>query len=95
MTLAAAARYGPERVRFNLIAPALIETPMARRAVEDAGIRAYLETKQPMAGGPGQAEDCAEAAVYLCAPESRFVTGAVLTVDGGWCVSEGQIGGRG
>ena len=90
MTLASAARYAPERVRFNLIAPGLIATPMAARAVGDPSIRAYLATKQPMAGGPGTADDCAEGALYLCEPASRFVTGTVLTVDGGWCVSEGQ-----
>ena len=91
MTLAAAARYARDRIRFNLIAPGLIDTPMAARAVGDPAIRAYLATKQPMAGGPGTAEDCAEAALYLCEPASRFVTGVVLNVDGGWCVSEGQI----
>jgi NAD(P)-dependent dehydrogenase (short-subunit alcohol dehydrogenase family) len=90
MTLSAAARYAPERIRFNLIAPALIDTPMAARAVGDPTIRAYLATKQPMAGGPGSPDDCAEAALYLCEPASRFVTGIVLAVDGGWCVSEGQ-----
>ena len=91
MTLAAAARYAPERVRFNLIAPALIDTPMAARAVGDAAIRRYLETKQPLAAGPGTAEDCAAAALYLCEPAARFVTGAELSVDGGWCISEGQF----
>jgi NAD(P)-dependent dehydrogenase (short-subunit alcohol dehydrogenase family) len=90
LTLSAAARYARDRVRFNLIAPGLIETPMAARAVGDPAIRAYLATKQPMAGGPGTPDDCAEAALYLCEPASRFVTGTVLTVDGGWCVSEGQ-----
>lgn len=90
MTLAAAARYAPDRIRFNLIAPALIDTPMATRAVDDPAVRRYLETKQPLASGPGTAADCAEAALYLCEPASRLVTGAVLTVDGGWCVSEGQ-----
>ncbi len=89
MTQTAAARYAAERVRFNLIAPGVIDTPMAARAVGDPAIRRYLETKQPMAGGPGKPEDCAEAALYLCEPASRFVTGTVLTVDGGWCVSEG------
>ena len=44
-----------------------------------------------MAGGPGTPEDCAEAALFLCEPASRFLTGVVLNVDGGWCVSEGQI----
>jgi NAD(P)-dependent dehydrogenase (short-subunit alcohol dehydrogenase family) len=90
LTLAAASRYARERVRFNLLAPGLIDTPMAARAVGDPEVRAYLATKQPLAGGPGSADDCAEAALYLCEPASRFVTGAVLTVDGGWSLSEGQ-----
>lgn len=91
MTLNAAARYARDRIRFSLIAPALIETPMAVRAVADPAIRAYLATKQPLAGGPGTPEDCAEAALFLCEPASRFLTGVVLNVDGGWCVSEGQL----
>ncbi|MBX6315413.1 MAG: SDR family oxidoreductase [Isosphaeraceae bacterium] len=90
MTLGAAARYAPDRIRFNLIAPGLIATPMAARAVADPAIRAYLKTKQPLANGPGQADDVAAAALYLCEPAARFVTGAVLPVDGGWCVCEGQ-----
>jgi NAD(P)-dependent dehydrogenase (short-subunit alcohol dehydrogenase family) len=90
MTLVAAARYAGDGIRFNLIAPALIDTPMARRAVESQSIRHYLQTKQPIAGGPGAPEDCAEAALYLCEPSSRFVTGVELTVDGGWSISDGQ-----
>lgn len=89
MTTAAAARYARDRIRFNLLAPGLIDTPMAARAVGDPAIRRYLADRQPLGGGPGTAEDCAEAALYLCEPASRFVTGAVLNVDGGWCVSEG------
>jgi NAD(P)-dependent dehydrogenase (short-subunit alcohol dehydrogenase family) len=57
--------------------------------VHDARIRPYLAAKQPIAGGPGSAADVAEAALYLCEPAARFVTGAELVVDGGWCVSEG------
>jgi NAD(P)-dependent dehydrogenase (short-subunit alcohol dehydrogenase family) len=89
LTLAAAARYAPDRIRFNLLTPGLIDTPMAARAVNDDRLRPYLMSKQPMAGGPGSAGDVAEAALYLCEPASRFVTGAELVVDGGWCVSEG------
>jgi len=44
-----------------------------------------------LCGGPGMPEDCAEAALFLCEPASRFVTGVILNVDGGWCVSEGQL----
>ena len=91
MTLNAGARYARDRIRFNLIAPALIETPMAVRAVADPAIRAYLATKQPLARGPGTPEDCAEAALFLCEAASRFLTRVVLNVDGGWCVSEGQV----
>lgn len=93
MTRAAAARYARDGVRFNLLVPGLIDTPMAARAVNDPRTREYLKTKQPLSGGPGTAEDCAEAALFLCEPASRLVTGAVLTVDGGWCVSEGQVPG--
>ena len=92
MTLACAAQYAPERIRFNLLVPGLIDTPMASRAVADPAIQTYLATKQPMTGGPGEPADCAEAAVYLCEPASRFVTGVELTVDGGWSVSEGRPG---
>jgi NAD(P)-dependent dehydrogenase (short-subunit alcohol dehydrogenase family) len=90
MTLAAAARYAGDRVRFNLLAPGLIETPMSARAVSDPAIRGYLASKQPVTGGPGSPDDCAEGALYLCESASRFVTGVVLTIDGGWCISEGQ-----
>ncbi len=88
LTLAAAARYAAERIRFNLLVPGLIDTPMATRAVNDPVIRPYIAARQPIAGGPGSVEDVAEAALYLCEPASRFVTGAELVVDGGWCVSE-------
>jgi NAD(P)-dependent dehydrogenase (short-subunit alcohol dehydrogenase family) len=93
MTLAAAARYARDRIRFNLLAPGLIDTPMAARAMGNPAIRAYLATKQPIRGGPGTPDDCAEAALYLCEPASRFVTATILTIDGGWCVSEGQHSG--
>jgi NAD(P)-dependent dehydrogenase (short-subunit alcohol dehydrogenase family) len=75
-----------------VIAPGLIDTPMAARAVQDPAIREFLRTKQPLAHGPGRTEDCADAAVFLCSDEARFITGVVLPVDGGWCVSEGQYG---
>lgn len=90
MSKLAAARYAPDKIRVNVIAPSLIDTPMSARACQDDDIRRYLQSKQPLGGGPGRPEDCADAAVYLCSDEARFVTGTVLAVDGGWCVSEGQ-----
>ena len=90
MSRLAAASYAANNIRINVIAPGLIDTPMAERACNDPAIRQFLQSKQPLTGGPGRPEDCSDAAVFLCSDESRFITGAVLPVDGGWCVSEGQ-----
>jgi NAD(P)-dependent dehydrogenase (short-subunit alcohol dehydrogenase family) len=87
----AAARYAADKIRVNVLAPGLIDTPMAARALADPAIRAFLETKQPLGPGPAMPEDCADAAVFLCSDEARFITGAVLPIDGGWSVSEGQF----
>src|SRR5262249_30482156 len=51
LTLAAAARYAAEGIRFNLIEPGLIDTPMAARAVADPAIRSYVAARQPISGG--------------------------------------------
>ncbi|MCI0456430.1 MAG: SDR family oxidoreductase [Gemmataceae bacterium] len=85
----AAARYAADGIRVNVLAPGLIDTPMAARAVSDPVILDYLRAKQPLRGGPGQADDCSDAAVFLCSDEARFITGSVLPVDGGWCVGDG------
>jgi NAD(P)-dependent dehydrogenase (short-subunit alcohol dehydrogenase family) len=86
----AAARYAAEGIRVNVLAPGLVDTPMAERALSDPAIAAYLRTKQPLAGGPVAAADCAAAAVFLCGDEARHITGAVLTLDGAWSLSEGS-----
>jgi NAD(P)-dependent dehydrogenase (short-subunit alcohol dehydrogenase family) len=85
-----ASSYAAAGIRVNAIAPALVSTPMAARACGDPAIIHYLQTKQPLAGGPARPEDCSDAAVFLCSDAARLVTGVVLPVDGGWCVSEGQ-----
>jgi NAD(P)-dependent dehydrogenase (short-subunit alcohol dehydrogenase family) len=91
-TKAAASYYAPEDIRLNVIAPALVETPMALRASSDEAIQAFIKTKQPLDGGRvGSPADLDAAAVYFLSDGSRFCTGQVLAVDGGWTVSEGQI----
>ena len=82
-----AASYAHAGIRVNVIAPALVETPMAERATADPAIRLLLQRKQPLTRAPLTDEDCASAALYLCSDASRAVTGVVLPVDAGWCVS--------
>jgi meso-butanediol dehydrogenase / (S,S)-butanediol dehydrogenase / diacetyl reductase len=82
LTRAMAVTYAPEGIRCNAVCPGLIATPMSRRAQEDERIRGRLRELQPLTGDFGRPEDVAQAAVYLAT--APFVTGAVLTVDGGW-----------
>lgn len=90
-TKSAAAYYAKDNIRINLLAPALVETPMSQRASEDGVIQDFIKTKQPLDGGRnGRPEDLDGAAVYFMSDASRFATGQTLYVDGGWEVSEGQ-----
>jgi NAD(P)-dependent dehydrogenase (short-subunit alcohol dehydrogenase family) len=82
-----AAAYLPDRIRVNVVAPGLTETPMARRASEDRRIRAYAARKQPLAGEMMDPDEVAHAAVYFLSDESRAVTGQMLKIDGGWSVA--------
>jgi NAD(P)-dependent dehydrogenase (short-subunit alcohol dehydrogenase family) len=84
LTKGIAVYYGPQGVRCNVICPGVIDTPMAFRSVGDPRIRARLRELHPLTGEPGLPEDVAAAVLYLAGPGGRFVTGAVLPVDGGW-----------
>ncbi|MCB1064758.1 MAG: SDR family oxidoreductase [Verrucomicrobiae bacterium] len=88
-----AAHYASDNIRVNVIAPALVETPMSERAQGNEAIMDFVRTKQPLDGGRiGAPEDLDAAVVFLLGPGSKFVTGQVLAVDGGWSVTEGQVG---
>ena len=90
-TKSIASYYAKEGIRANVVAPALVETPMSGRAADDDRIMGYVKSKQPLDGGRiGTPEDLDAAVVYLLSEASKFVTGQVLAVDGGWSVSEGQ-----
>jgi NAD(P)-dependent dehydrogenase (short-subunit alcohol dehydrogenase family) len=88
MTLAAAAYYAPQGIRINVIAPGLVHTPMTARAQGNAEITKYMVHKQPLRKGMLTGEDIAKTACFLLRKDSSPITGQVLTVDGGWTVSE-------
>jgi meso-butanediol dehydrogenase / (S,S)-butanediol dehydrogenase / diacetyl reductase len=82
LTRSMAVTYAPDGIRCNIVAPGLIATPMSARAQEDPAIRERLAELQPLTGDFGTPEDVAGAVTYLAG--APFVTGTVLTVDGGW-----------
>ena len=93
LTRSAAATYAADGIRFNVIAPGLVATPMSARAQSNDDILRFIRTKQPLDGGRmGQPEDLDGAVTWLLSDAARFVTGQVIAVDGGWTVSEGQSG---
>jgi NAD(P)-dependent dehydrogenase (short-subunit alcohol dehydrogenase family) len=86
LTRSIASYYAPRGIRANVICPGLIATPMSRRAQESEHIQSRLPQLQPLTGDFGSPQDVANAALYFASDSSSFVTGAVLTVDGGWTV---------
>jgi NAD(P)-dependent dehydrogenase (short-subunit alcohol dehydrogenase family) len=83
LTKALAVAWAPEGIRVNAIAPGWIATELTRGLVEDEGRSAAILQRTPMQrwGEPG---DVAGAAVFLCSEAARFITGAILPVDGGY-----------
>jgi len=87
-----ASYYARNNIRINVIAPGLVETPMAQRAANDEKILAFIHTKQPLDSGRiGKSEDLDGLAVYFMSDLSKFTTGQVVAVDGGWGISDGQL----
>jgi 3-oxoacyl-[acyl-carrier protein] reductase len=71
---------GSRGITANVVAPGFIETDMTAELNEV--LKAEILKKIPL-GCLGQADDIAAAALYLASPAARYVTGQVLTVDGG------------
>lgn len=76
-----AVMHGRDGIRANTVAPGHIMTPMAMRALP-ADARARRQAVAPL-GVEGDAWDVAQAVLFLASAEARFITGALLPVDGG------------
>jgi NAD(P)-dependent dehydrogenase (short-subunit alcohol dehydrogenase family) len=88
LTKAMALELGPQGVLVNCIAPGSIMTAGTRQLFYDATGKFNDRVQALLAhiplGRPGDPREVAHAALFLAAPESSYINGAVLTVDGGW-----------
>ena len=72
-----------KNIRVNCLCPGFITTNLTRGLTEDPDMMDRLEGLHPM-GRLGRPEEVASVALYLASDDSRYVTGAALTVDGGY-----------
>ena len=88
MTRQLAVEY-PKTLRVNAVCPGTVQTPFVEGYLEKfhkhnkEEMRAELRARQPV-GRLGQPEEVASAIRYLASDEAAFVTGTLLTIDGGW-----------
>ena len=83
MTRQFAITYGHRGVRVNAVAPGYIETPMTEMIRDGSVIESAYEDLHPM-GRLGQANEIADAVVFLSSDRASFITGVTLPVDGGY-----------
>lgn len=86
LTRSLAASWAADGIRCNAVAPGWIKTNMAKPMWDDPALADPISQRTPM-GRWGEAQELGDVIGFLCAPESRFVTGVLLPVDGGYSIS--------
>ncbi len=83
MTRCLAVEWAPHRIRVNAVAPTFIRTDGTQRWLGDAAFMQSLLARIPL-GHVGEPEQVAEPVVFLASKAAGMITGATLTIDGGW-----------
>lgn len=85
MTKVAALEYGAKNIRVNSVAPGAIDTPMLRGALEQFGHSAEEYAPQlSLLNRFGQAEEIAQASLWLISDQSSYLTGTTIHADAGY-----------
>ncbi len=84
MTKVMACEWAEYGLRVNCVAPGFIETERQNDAIKAGSLDLDGVHRRTPMGRRGQDTDIADAVVYLCSDESRYVTGTILNVDGGY-----------
>jgi len=86
MTKTLAMELGGSGIRVNAIAPGLIETKFAQVLVDNDDIRKSIVERTAL-GRIGHPRDIAGGAVFLASDEANYLTGDIMTIDGGWTLA--------
>jgi NAD(P)-dependent dehydrogenase (short-subunit alcohol dehydrogenase family) len=84
MTRVMAIEWAARGVRVNAIAPGYVETELVRGLARKGILDEHLLARRTPMGRLGSPAEIADAAVFLASPAAAFITGEILTVDGGW-----------
>jgi NAD(P)-dependent dehydrogenase (short-subunit alcohol dehydrogenase family) len=78
--------FAPDGVRVNVICPGWIQTPLVEdwfsQQSDPEAARKYIYGQHPL-GRIGTIEECGDAAAFLASDEALFMTGSIITLDGG------------
>ena len=83
LTMSLACAYAADGIRVNAVAPGWVVTNLSRGAREDEARNAAIIARVPF-GRWGQPDEIADPILFLCSDAARFMTGTVMTVDGGY-----------
>jgi NAD(P)-dependent dehydrogenase (short-subunit alcohol dehydrogenase family) len=84
MTRAMAMEWAREGVRINAVAPGYVETALVQTLINQGALDAGAIHRRTPMGRMAQPDEVAECIVFLSSPAASYITGAVLSVDGGW-----------